>query len=155
MAKYGVSTDCSGLAIQAANFLLQGDLERNKKNQNSEEIKSTNTEGIQKHPEVSNPTNLRAGDMMVNYKREGTKTYHVRIIVDVDIEDDHVAFTTVESGSSTNLGDGGNGVGQRRWKLPNKTNYDNLQILLGNNWQTAGRNDQAYIYVRMRQLAHL
>ena len=155
LAKYGISMDCSGLAIQAANFLLQDDLERNKDNQNSEEVKITNTRGIQNHPEVSKPTNLRAGDMMVNYKREGTTTYHVRVIVDVDIEDDHVAFTTVESASSTTIGDGGHGVGQRRWKCPNKTNYDNLQILLGNNWQTAGRSDQAYIYVRMRQLSAL
>ncbi|MGH1335915.1 MAG: peptidoglycan-binding domain-containing protein [Aureispira sp.] len=155
LAKYGVSMDCSGLAIQAANFLLQDDLDRNKNNQSSEDVNITNTAGIQNHPEINNPTNLRAGDMMVNYKREGTNTYHVRVVVDVDVEDDHVAFTTVESGSSTTLGDGGHGVGQRRWKCPNKTNYDNLKILMGNDWQTAGRSDQAYTYVRMRQLTNV
>jgi peptidoglycan hydrolase-like protein with peptidoglycan-binding domain len=155
LAKYGISTDCSGLAIQAANFLLQDDLERNKRNQNSEDVKITNTYGIQTErgrKNIDNPTNLRAGDMMVNNKREGTSTYHVRIVVDVDVEVDHVAFTTVESGANTTLGDGaGHGVGQRRWKCPNKTNYDNLQILMGNDWKTAGRSDQAYTYVRMRQ----
>lgn len=154
LSKYGVSTDCSGLAIQAANFLVQGDMERSADGK-SEAVGITNTEGIQGHPKVSSPKNLRAGDMMVNYLREGTSTYHVRILVDVDIEGDAVSFTTVESGSSSDLGDGGDGVGQRRWKFPDGTKFENVQILKGNVWSKAGTSDQAYTYVRMKQLAGL
>ncbi|BDS13274.1 peptidoglycan-binding domain-containing protein [Aureispira anguillae] len=157
LSTYGVSTDCSGLAVQAANFLLDGDMERPKLSQRGEEVKITNTAGIQQHPKVASPKQLRAGDMMVNYKRKGTSTYHVRIIIDVDeIENSNVLeFTTVESGSSSDLGDGGDGVGQRRWKFPDKTKFENIQILKGNNWIRANASDQAYTYVRMKQLAQL
>jgi hypothetical protein len=152
LSKYGVSTDCSGLAIQAANFLVEGDMERSTSGQRDEDVQITNTGGIQRHPKVSLPTKLKAGDMMVNYKRKGTSTYHVRIIIDVDIEGDAIAFTTIESGSASDLGDGGDGVGQRRWKFPNGTKFENIQILKGNNWSKAGKSDQAYTYVRMTQL---
>ncbi len=154
LAQYGISMDCSGLAIQAANFIIEDDLHRD--SDASESVQITNTRGIQHeqgNQTIANPTNLRAGDMMVNNKREGTSTYHVRIVIDVDVADDHVLFTTVESGATSVIGEGGgHGVGQRRWKCPNKTNYDNLKVLMGNDWQTANRSDQAYTYVRMRQL---
>lgn len=155
LSTYGISTDCSGLAIQAANFLLEGDLERSSSGQQDEEVKITNTAGIQQHPKVGSPQQLRAGDMMVNYKRKGTSTYHVRIVVDADIIGNTLEFTTVESGSSSDLGDGGDGVGQRRWKFLDKTKFENLQILKGNTWKKAGVSDQAYTYVRMKQLANL
>lgn len=156
LSTYGVSTDCSGLAVQAANFLLDGDMKRPKLGQHGEKVKITNTKGIQQHPKVASPKQLRAGDMMVNYKRKGTKTYHVRVIIDVDINDDgSIQFTTVESGSSSNLGDGGDGVGQRRWAFPDGTKFENVQILKGNNWQRGNASDQAYTYVRMRQLTKL
>jgi len=147
LAKYGVSTDCSGLAVQAANFLAQGDMDRAKDGK-GEEFGIQNTASIQRKKEVSSPSKLKAGDMMVNYKREGTSTYHVRIIVDVDKSGEGIQFTTVESGSSGDLGDGGNGVGQRRWEFPDATKFDDLKILKGNDWQTAGRSDQAYTYTR-------
>jgi len=158
LALYGVSTDCSGLAIQAANFLLEGDLDR--KNIKEESVGYTNTSGIQRHDDqhgtktdpVTKPTKLRAGDMMVNYKREGTSTYHVRVVVDVDNEEDGIAFTTVESGSSMTLGADGHGVGQRRWKFPNKAKFEDLSILKGNKWEYAGKSDQAYTYVRLPEL---
>jgi len=152
LSTYGVSTDCSGLAIQAANFLVQGDMERSTSGQKDEDVKITNTAGIQRHPKVSSPTKLKAGDMMVNYKRKGTGTYHVRIIIDVDVEGDAIAFTTVESGSASDLGDGGDGVGQRRWKFPDGTKFENVHILKGNDWSKGGKSDQAYTYVRMKQL---
>ena len=38
-------------------------------------------------------------------------------------------------------------------KCSNKINYDNLKILMRNDWQTARRSDQAYVY--MRQLENL
>jgi peptidoglycan hydrolase-like protein with peptidoglycan-binding domain len=155
LSKYGVSTDCSGLAIQAANFLVEGDMERDSSGQGDEEVKITNTGGIQQHPKVGSPKQLRAGDMMVNYKREGTSTYHVRILVDVDEVDGVIEFTTVESGSSSDLGDGGDGVGQRRWKFLDGSKFENVQILKGNDWQKGGTSDQAYTYVRMRQLQDL
>lgn len=155
LAKFGVSTDCSGLAIQAANFLLQGDLKR--EGPKSEVVQVTNTEGIQKHPEVRSPDQLQAGDMMVNYRRKGTSTYHVRVIVDVDIDtsDDSVSFTTVESGSSRRLGAGGHGVGQQRWRFPKKNEFANLKKVEGNQWQHAGKSDQAYTYVRLNQMQAL
>ena len=151
LSLYGISTDCSGLAVQAANFLLEGDMDR-PDGPGKETVPIMNTQSIQGHPEVSSPTKLQAGDMMVNYKREGTSTYHVRVLVDVDKSDDTVSFTTVESTASSSVGDGGDGVGQRRWKFPDKSSFDNLQALLGNDWKRAGASDQAYIYVRLRQM---
>ncbi len=147
LAKYGISTDCSGLAVQAANFLEQGDMDRAA--DGSGEVHGIqNTASIQRKQQVGSPAQLQAGDMMVNYKREGTSVYHVRIIIDVDVAEDGLYFTTVESGASTDLGVGGNGIGQRRWKFTNASSFDDLHILKGNDWHRASRNDQAYIYTR-------
>ncbi len=154
LAKYGISTDCSGLAIQAVNFLVQGDMERSTSGQDSEAVEITNTAGIQRRKEVSAPSALKAGDMMVNYKRKGTSTYHVRVIIDVDTTTEGtIQFTTVESSADSTLGDGGNGVGQRRWEFPDPTKFGNLKILKGNEWATAGKSDQAYTYTRFNELA--
>lgn len=151
LAKYGVSLDCSGLAIQAANYLIEGDMDRSSDG-TSETIGIMGTSGIQNQPKVGSPADLQAGDMMVNYRRRGTSTYHVRVITDVDRSGDGIQFSTIESGSSNNLGDGGNGVGQVRWEFPDATKFENLQKLTGNNWARAGRSDQAYTYVRFSQL---
>ena len=163
LKKYAISTDCSGLASQAANFLLENDLDRGK----NETVKpfytgsmrgdnGKQTKGQKKNfPKVSSPEKLRAGDMMV-FRQEDPPSGHVRIIVDVDISDKEVAFTTVESGSRSDVGDGGDGIGQRRWKFPDKTAFKNLKLLEGNEWKTASsKRDTESSYVRMKELANL
>lgn len=167
LKKYAISTDCSGLATQAANFLLDNDLERGKE----ETVKPFHTGAMRGHggkqnktqkkkfPKVSSPEKLRAGDMMV-YRQEkpmaSSSNGHVRIIVDVDISDEEVLFTTVESGSRSDVGDGGDGIGQRRWKFPDKTAFKNLKLLDGNKWKTpSSKRDTGSSYVRMKQLKDL
>ena len=63
---------------------------------------------------------LRADDTMV---RSGG---HVRIITDVDVKDDCVYFTTLES-TTANASEHGQGVGERRWRFPNSESFKNLE----------------------------
>jgi hypothetical protein len=156
---YGVSVDCSGLAVQALNFLQDGDMSRDLSDQvgimNTSMMKGeankTKEGGDGKFKDILTPSAFKAGDLMLNYKEKGTSTYHVRIIIDVDVmEDGSVEFTTVESGGGDNLSAAGDGVGQQRWKFPNGSKIENLYAVTQK--KVAGTSDQAYRYVRHKTL---
>jgi hypothetical protein len=127
---FGVSTDCSGLAVQALNFLADGDMVRGDNEavdvniSNATALANTNTGS--KYEAVSAPSKLQAGDMMV---KAGV---HVRLITDVDESDGAILFTTLESTGDDDVAAGGDGVGERRWRFPDSKKFDNLEI------QTAG-----------------
>ncbi len=142
--KYGFTTDCSGLAIQTVNFLEEGNMTRERND--TETVQITTASGIKKKgKKITAPKDLKAGDMMVNNK-------HVRVITDVDITGNEVAFTTLESGSNKELGygdgvgDSGDGVGEVRWKFADGTKFENCQQLKGNKWGAGGAG---YVYRRM------
>ena len=145
--RYGISLDCSGLAVQAVNFLIEGDLERD----SDEPLRITNARNIMNYgTKITAPKDLVAGDMMVN-------SGHVRVIIDVDMNGEEVAFTTLESGASKSLGygggtgkDGGDGVGNRRYRFPKKDKFENCEVLMGNKWQKGGGD---YVYRKLDQKA--
>lgn len=159
--KYGVSTDCSGLAVQAINFLNDGDLERDdtdvqgimNTSMMKDEANDTAKGKKGKFKDIYEPKLFKAGDLMLNYKEQGTKTYHVRVLTDVDVNaDGSVEFTTVESTGADDVSAQGDGVGQRRWKFPNGSKIEKLQLLKGSKFELAGTSDQAYRYVRHKTL---
>lgn len=138
--KYGVSTDCSGLMVQALNFLEDGNMSK----ESTDEIKSkdyVNTTKIAKFDyKVGDPKKLRAGDAMV----KGGK--HVRLITDVDLVGESVEFTTLESTTDT-VSEHGKGVGQRRWRFPDASDPQRLELESGGAFKptTLGKG---YIYTR-------
>lgn len=140
---YGISTDCSGLAVQALNFLIDGDFER----AIDEEIKAemTNTGQLARYQKIRSPSDLRAGDMMV----KGGE--HVRLIIDVDMERDGVYFTTLESTAST-VSEYGDGIGQRRWRFPVADMFSDLEIMTNNVFRSARNKDKTYIYTRYHKM---
>lgn len=150
---YQVSSDCSGLAVQAANFLLEdGDLERPSLDLGEgEAIRTMGTADIYNQTEVSSPADLRASDMMV-VPTQGEKTGHVRVLIDVDMEGNAVLFTTLESTANSAVSDEGDGVGQRRWKFPDKSRKEGLQNQVNGQWVEASDADKAYKYVHFTQL---
>jgi hypothetical protein len=153
---YGVSTDCSGLAIQAMNFLLDGDLERNKEQigiQSTGMMEEDRKKGLN-YKTISTPSGLKAGDLMLNYKQKGTDTYHVRVILDVDAEGDAILFTTIESAAGSTSSEDGTGIGQKRWKFPIAGSLDGLLKYHDDKkvFQEAGTSDKAYVYVRHNKL---
>lgn len=140
--KYGISLDCSGLAIQAVNYMEDGNMDRD----SNDAVQITNARNIKNYgTKVNAPKDLKAGDMMVINS-------HVRLIIDVDIDGNEVQFTTVESGASVNLGygdgkgDSGDGVGQRRWRFQDKTKFAGCQMLKSNKWVADSPN---YVYRRI------
>ncbi len=141
--KYGITLDCSGLAVQSINYLHDGDLERD----SSDVLKIVNAATLMRNGEkIKAPKDLKAGDMMCIKS-------HIRLITDVDISDTEVAFTTIESGASVDLGyggkrgtDGGDGVGERRWRFRNKNKFVHCARLSGNKWE---RKDSSYVYRRI------
>jgi hypothetical protein len=143
--KYGISLDCSGLAIQAVNYLEDGNLDRDE----NDAVQITNARNMKDYGTVVNaPKDLQAGDMMVINS-------HIRLIIDVDIEGNEVQFTTVESGAALDLGygdgngnDSGDGVGQRRWRFLDKNTFSNCQCLKGNEWGTDD-SINSYVYRRI------
>jgi hypothetical protein len=146
--KYGITLDCSGLAVQSVNFMEEGNLTR-ENGADGETLKIVNAASIMRNgTKITKPSDLKAGDMMV------IKT-HVRVITDVDDQTDGIAFTTVESGAEKNLGygggvgnDGADGVGERRWLFPNKQEFKGIKRLSGNTWEVMSSEDK-YVYRRM------
>jgi hypothetical protein len=136
---YGISTDCSGLAVQALNFLIDGDFERTI----DEEIKAgmTGTGKLARYQKVRKPSDLWAGDMMV----KGGE--HVRLIIDVDVERDRIYFTTLESTAST-VSEHGDGIGQRRWRFPVADTFSDLELMTNHVFRSARSKDKTYIYTR-------
>jgi hypothetical protein len=146
--KYGISTDCSGLAVQALNFLADGDMVRGA----NEGLDASNlgtgsladTSEKSKFKKVSAPSDLQAGDMMV---MGGS---HVRLITDVDVQDDGVYFTTLES-TAGNVSESGDGVGERRWQFPNASKFSELMLQAKNGeFAKASSSDAKYIYTRRK-----
>jgi hypothetical protein len=146
--KYGITLDCSGLAVQSVNFMEEGDLTR-ENGVDGETLGIINAATIKdKGTPITKPIDLKAGDMMVN-------SGHVRVITDVDDQTDGIAFTTFESGAARNLGygggvgtDGGDGVGERRWLFSNKQEFTGIKRLSGNKWEAMSSED-GYVYRRM------
>lgn len=146
--KYGITLDCSGLAVQSVNFMEEGNLTR-ENGADGETLKIINAASIKRNgTKITKPSDLKAGDMMV------IKT-HVRVITDVDDQTDGIGFTTFESGAEVNLGygggvgsDGADGVGERRWLFPDKNKFKGIKRLSGNKWEVMPNEDK-YVYRRM------
>ena len=138
---YGVSTDCSGLMVQALNFLEDGDTSRS--GEEIVDIGNTGTGTIHDYKKVKKPSDLRAGDAMV-------KKGHVRLITDVDIEDDGVYFTTLES-TTANVSEHGKGVGERRWKFKDPNKFKDIQSNKSGKFKHSS-GDDVYIYTRHSSL---
>ncbi len=143
--EYGISTDCSGLAVQALNYLNDGNMTRD----GDEQINASNTGTgtLARYPNVKSPAQLQAGDMMV---KGGS---HVRLLIDVDTEDDGIYFTTLES-TAGKVSQSGDGVGERRWRFPDPGKFKNLEIQRGDVFKAAGGSDQSYIYTRSKLMAN-
>ena len=141
--EYGVSTDCSGLMVQALNFLEEGNMERSA----NETVPIKSTKGIAGFPKVKKPADLRAGDAMV------ISGSHVRLITDVDVEKDGVYFTTLESTTGRISKELGSGVRELRWRFPNGQERKNLEIQKNGKFELAKTKEQQYIYTRHETLS--
>ncbi len=147
--KFGVSTDCSGLALQGINFLNDGDMQRDSSDvvgiMNTAMIRDEAAKRNGKFTNVSSPNALKAGDMM---NLNNGDVYHVRLLIDVDkMPDGSIEFTTVES-TGANISNQGDGVGQRRWKFPNPAKFEGLLIQRNGAFVAASADDRKYPYVR-------
>lgn len=139
--EYGITMDCSGLVVQSINYMQDGS--------NSPEMKDAWTNNIVSYAtKVTTPSNLVAGDVMV-------KNGHVRLIIDVDVEGNELHFTTVESTASKVIGygggtgsDGGDGVGQRRFRFKDKSAMSGIEYHNGQNW-VASSEEASYQYRRI------
>ncbi len=145
--KYAISTDCSGLAVQALNFLADGDMVRGADEQldagNTGTGSLADTSKNSKFKSVASPSELQAGDMMV---KGGS---HVRLITDVDVQEDGIYFTTLESTAGA-VSDAGDGVGERRWRFPDSTKFSGLEIQKGDKFSSASSSDRSYVYTRLK-----
>lgn len=148
--KFGISTDCSGLVSQGLNFLNDGDMTRgaNELVNASETGTGTMTNERKEFAKVKRPTDLAAGDIMA-------KSGHVRLVTDVDIVGDAVEFTTLESTTAkiTDMGDAkvGSGVGEVRWRFPDKNKFAKIHHKKTGKWKRSSAND-VYIYTRLKAL---
>ena len=149
--EFGISTDCSGLVSQGLNFLNDGDMIRgaNELVDASNTGTGTMTKDRSKFAKVKKPSDLAAGDVMA-------KTGHVRLVTDVDIEDDGVYFTTVESTTAdiTDLGpdvDIGSGVGEVRWRFKNPNKFEKIEHKKSGEFKRSKSND-VYVYTRLKGL---
>ena len=133
LAKYGISTDCSGLASRACNLLDPTDP--------LDVVNKANTTFLAKLRRVGSPIRLSAGDLMV---KGGS---HVRLITDVDRTESSIEFTTLESTASEVLPNG-NGIGERRWRFQSANDFSGLQLKRGGKFVDAAEADAAYIYTR-------
>lgn len=133
LAKYGISTDCSGLASRACNMLDPIDP--------LDVVNKANTTFLAKLRRVGSPIRLSAGDLMV---KGGS---HVRLITDVDRTESSIEFTTLESTASEILPNG-NGIGERRWRFLSANNFSGLQLKRGGKFVDASESDATYIYTR-------
>lgn len=148
--KFGISTDCSGLVSQGLNFLNDGDMKRgvNELVDASNTGTGTMTKDRKKFAKVKKPIDLAAGDVMA-------KSGHVRLVTDVDIVGDGVEFTTLESTTAkiADMGDAkaGSGVGEVRWRLPDKNKFGKIEHKKTGKWRQSSENDD-YIYTRLKAL---
>ena len=133
LAKYGISTDCSGLASRACNMLDPIDP--------LDVVNKANTTFLAKLRRVGSPIRLSAGDLMV---KGGS---HVRLITDVDRTESSIEFTTLESTASEILPNG-NGIGERRWRFLSANDFSDLQLKRSGKFVDASESDAAYIYTR-------
>lgn len=131
LAKFGISTDCSGLAARACNLLKPANP--------LDVVGVANTAHLATLTKINSPAELKAGHMMV---KSGS---HVRLITDVDETANGIEFTTLESTASKVLPNG-NGIGERRWKFPNKQQFENLELRKGSSFQVASDEDKSYLY---------
>jgi peptidoglycan hydrolase-like protein with peptidoglycan-binding domain len=133
LAKYGISTDCSGLVSQALNHLVDGNMQIDKTdpldpmNTGSGSLKG----GQGQFDEVTTPRALTAGDTM-------HVPGHIRILIDVDMKGESVEFRTAEStpredvveesqrdANASRKADGG--IGDVHWRYPNAGAFEGLQ----------------------------
>ena len=171
LGKYGACMDCSGLASQALNFLLDGNLSKSdnkityatsetlydKNNYYDEATDNANKQNTVEYSKIQSPKDLKAGDLMVwrvPSKKDPTKsTGHVRMIIDVDIEKDGVYFTTFES-TSDGADKKTQGIMQHRYKFPNKEKFENLSFAIVSEYRggSVSPNDHKAIYLRHNKL---
>ena len=133
LAKYGISTDCSGLASRACNLLSPENP--------LDVVNRANTAYLAKLTLIAAPSDLKAGHMMV---KGGS---HVRLLTDVDVGAEGIEFTTLESTASRIYPDG-DGISERRWRFPSSDQFSGLQELKKGSFQTASTSDASYIYTK-------
>jgi hypothetical protein len=141
MAKYGISTDCSGLAVQALNYIRDSDLVRDA-TEEKEAVDNSGTGTLAGYTVVNKPSELQAGDLMV---KSGD---HVRLITDVDVEGSIIYFTTLESTASETVSSFGHGVGERRWRFNDGGQFKDLELFEGSEFVKAGDLDKKFVYRR-------
>ena len=140
LEKYGVSTDCSGLASRACNLLHPENP--------MDVVNEANTAFMAKLSAVDSPADLEAGHLMV---KGGS---HVRLITDVDVTPGGIEFTTLES-TASNIFPNGNGIGERRWRFVNIRKFENLQVMKGSAFVNATKTESEYIYTKKLSLIHI
>lgn len=133
LAKYGISTDCSGLVSQALNYLADGNMQVDK----SDPLNPMNTGsgslkgGAGQFDKVTSPRSLEAG---VTMHIPG----HIRILIEVDHQGQGVVFRTAESTPREDVveedqrdakgqrkADGG--VGDVHWRYLSADKFESLQ----------------------------
>ncbi|HMV65980.1 MAG TPA: peptidoglycan-binding protein [Myxococcota bacterium] len=133
LAKYGVSTDCSGLVTQALNYLTDGNLTYEKSDPlNPMNVGSGSLKGGQgQFAKVTAPGSLTAGDTM-------HIPGHIRIVIETDVVGDYVVFRTAESTPAEDVVEPGvsdgvrgknadGGVGDVHWRYKKDGDFSGLE----------------------------
>lgn len=131
LARYGLSTDCSGLASRGCNLLFPD----NPLNV----VNKANTAYLAKLTPVESPADLKAGDLMV------VGGSHVRLLTDVDKTFDGIEFTSLES-TASNVLPNGSGIGEKRWRFPKAAEFSELQQHSDGGFVDASIGDRKYTY---------
>ena len=148
LAKYGVSTDCSGLVTQALNYLTDGNLTYEKSDPlNPMNVGSGSLKGGQgQFDKVTTPASIKAGDTM-------HISGHIRIVIERDIVGEHVVFRTAESTPAEDVVEPGvsdgvrgknadGGIGDVHWRYPKDGDMSGLERSVdgGKTWKKSSEN---------------
>jgi flagellar protein FlgJ len=117
LAKYGLSVDCSGYVSQALNFLLDGNMTQDGK----DNLKPGNVGSGSLKGGTDNFTKVAIGDVVAGDTMH--LSGHIRIINEVVKEGGIVYFRTAESTAAVNPKDNENGLMKRWWKWDGKQKY--------------------------------
>lgn len=147
-----VGVDCTGLVAQALNFLVDGNMDFDKKTDDVNIGNGLDTSKNNYTP-VASPAQLKAGDVM-KLEKTATGTYgHVRIVVDVDaMPDGSIYVRTIESGG----GGESSGVGHVLWRYKNPATFDGLERSddNGTSWKSSDEHKSRQMkYIRWDKLA--
>ncbi len=157
LARFGVSTDCSGLVTQALNYLHDGNLDVESGDPlNPSMVGSGSLKGgVGQFDRVSSPRNLLAGDTM-------HVPGHIRILIDVDMNGNGVDFRTIEATPREDVVDNDQrdandreradgGIGDIHWRYTNSSGFSGLERSAdaGRTWS---RTSESPTYGRWRNM---